>query len=78
MAIRDIVLYAKNEAALRKKSAPVRMVNRRIKKLIRDLKETLAQHPEGIGLAAPQINVHQRVVLVWAVEMRTEKSLIHP
>jgi peptide deformylase len=64
MAVRDIMLYVKNEAALRKKSAPVRQVNRRIKKLIRDLKETLAEHPEGIGLAAPQINVHQRVVLV--------------
>ena len=64
MAVRDIVLYVKNEAALRKKSAPVRQVNRRIKKLIRDLKETLAEHPEGIGLAAPQINVHQQVALV--------------
>jgi len=64
MAERDIVLYSKNEAALRKKSEPVRVVNRRTKKLIRDLKETLATHPEGIGLAAPQINVHQRVAVV--------------
>jgi peptide deformylase len=64
MAEKDIVLYSKNEAALRKKSEPVRVVNRRTKKLIRDLKDTLATHPEGIGLAAPQINVHQRVVVV--------------
>jgi peptide deformylase len=64
MAVRDIVLYSRNEAALRKKSKPVRVVNRRTKKLIRDLKDTLATHPEGIGLAAPQINIHQRVVLV--------------
>jgi peptide deformylase len=64
MAVRDIVLYSKNEAALRKKSEPVRVVNRRVKKLIRDLKDTLATHPEGIGLAAPQINIHQRVALV--------------
>lgn len=64
MTEKDIVLYSKNEAALRKKSEPVRVVNRRTKKLIRDLKETLSTHPEGIGLAAPQINVHQRVVVV--------------
>jgi peptide deformylase len=64
MAEKDIVLYSKNEAALRKKSELVRVVNRRTKKLIRDLKDTLATHPEGIGLAAPQINVHQRVVIV--------------
>lgn len=64
MAMRDIVFYSKNEAALRKKSEPVRVINRRTKKLIRDLKDTLATHPEGIGLAAPQINVHQRVMIV--------------
>ncbi len=64
MAVRDIVLYSNNEAALRKKSEPVRVINRRVKKLIKDLKETLDTHPEGIGLAAPQINVHQRVVVV--------------
>jgi len=64
MAVRDIVLYTENETALRKKSEPVRIVNRRVKKLVRDLKDTLATHPEGIGLAAPQINVHQRIVVV--------------
>ena len=56
MAVRDVVLYTQNEAVLRKKSTPVRVVNRRIKKLVRDLKDTLAIHPEGLGLAAPQIN----------------------
>ncbi|GIK40500.1 MAG: peptide deformylase [Chloroflexota bacterium] len=64
MAIRDIVLYTDNEAALRQKSEPVRSVNRRVKKLIEDLKDTLIAHPEGIGLAAPQINVPSRVIVV--------------
>jgi peptide deformylase len=64
MAIRDIVLYTDNEAALRKKSEPVRSVNRRVKKLIEDLKDTLMAHPEGIGLAAPQINMPSRVIVV--------------
>ncbi|HXV43440.1 MAG TPA: peptide deformylase [Anaerolineae bacterium] len=64
MAVRDIVLYTENEAALRKQSEPVRFVNRRVKKLIKDLKDTLLDHPEGIGLAAPQINVHSRIVVV--------------
>lgn len=64
MAIKNIVLYTKNEKALRKESAPVKGVNRQVKKLIRDLKETLMARGEGIGLAAPQINVHQRVIVV--------------
>jgi peptide deformylase len=64
MAIREIVLYAENEATLRKECEPVRVINRRIKKLMEDLKDTLANHPEGIGLAAPQINVHRRIIVV--------------
>lgn len=64
MAVKPIVLYKENETALRKKSEPVRVVNRRVKKLIRDLKDTLLDRSDGIGLAAPQIDVHSRVVLV--------------
>ena len=64
MTVRDIVLYLENEAALRKKSKPVRsaVLPRRVKRLVRDLKDTLNDHPDGVGLAAPQINVHSRVV----------------
>ena len=64
MAIRDIVLYLENEAALRKKSKPVRSVNRQVKRLVRDLKDTLNDCSNGVGLAAPQINAHSRVVVV--------------
>jgi peptide deformylase len=64
VAVRDIVLFQNNKAALRKKSRPVHSINRRIKHLMRDLKDTLNDHSDGIGLAAPQINVHSRVVVV--------------
>ena len=64
MAVKSIVLYKENEAALRRKSEPVRVVNRRIKKLVRDLKDTLLDRADGIGLAAPQIDVPSRVVVV--------------
>ncbi len=64
MSVREILDYSKHEAALRKHSEPVRAINRRIKNLIKDLKDTLATRPEGIGLAAPQINVHSRVIVV--------------
>ena len=64
MPVRDIVLYLEDEAALRKKSRPVNRVTRRVKRLVQDLKDTLNAHSDGIGLAAPQINVHSRVVVV--------------
>lgn len=64
MTVRDIVLYAENPAPLRQRSKPVKGINRHTKKLIQDLKDTLNAHADGIGLAAPQIDVHFRVVLV--------------
>ncbi len=64
MAIKNIILYPEEETALRRKSEPVRAINRQIKNLIKDLKDTLCDHPEGIGLAAPQINVPKRIVVV--------------
>ena len=64
MSVRSIILYPEDEPVLRRKSEPVRVINRRIKNLIKDLKDTLRDHSEGIGLAAPQIGAHHRVIVV--------------
>lgn len=64
MPIRKIVLYSENEASLRRSSVPVHTLNKRVRALVKDLKDTLMNRPDGAGLAAPQINVHQRVVVV--------------
>ena len=64
MAVREILLYIENSDALRKMSRPVQRIDKKVIVMIRDLKDTLNANPDGIGLAAPQINVHQRVVVV--------------
>ena len=64
MAKRDILIYPNNETELRSKSKPVEAIDRRTKRLIQDLKDTLGAYSNGVGLAAPQINVHLRVVIV--------------
>jgi peptide deformylase len=64
MAVRKILLYSKDAAALRRKSEPVRKVNQRVRALIQDLKDTLMNCSAGAGLAAPQIHVYDRVVVV--------------
>jgi peptide deformylase len=64
MAVRDILLYPEQQAALRKKSDRVWKLNRNVRQLIGDLKDTLLAQPCGIGLAAPQVNDHRRVVIV--------------
>jgi peptide deformylase len=64
MAVREIVVYPEGADVLRKKSEPIGDVAGPARKLVRDLKETLNAHPEGIGLAAPQIGINSRVVVV--------------
>jgi len=64
MAVRDIVIYPEGQEILRRKCDPVRRLNQRTKRVAQDLVDTLNAHPEGIGLAAPQIGAHSRVVVV--------------
>ena len=54
------------EKKLREISKPVQSVDRKIQKLVQDLRDTLAvqKDPEGVGLAAPQIGVNLRVFAV--------------
>ena len=52
-----------SDPVLRQKSKPVLKVDKKILKLIQDLKDTLSvqKEPEGIGLAAPQIGKNLRI-----------------
>jgi len=60
MTVRQILLFSKHENELRKKSENVQLINRKVRRVIRDLLDTLQANEDGIGLAAPQINIHQR------------------
>ncbi|MBI3443645.1 peptide deformylase [Candidatus Woesebacteria bacterium] len=63
---------------LRKKSKPVGGVDKKILKLVRDLKDTLAiqKDPEGVGLAAPQIGKGLKIFLINHKGL--EKVIINP
>ncbi len=64
MSVRRILIFPEFEKELREKSEHVQGVNREIKRVIQDLKDTLRASDDGIGLAAPQVNFHQRIVIV--------------
>ncbi|MBN2243993.1 MAG: peptide deformylase [Acidobacteria bacterium] len=64
MAVRSIVLYENNEAVLRRMSEPFPEGSKGTGGLVADLKDTLLHHLDGIGLAAPQIGVHRRAIMV--------------
>jgi len=55
---------------LHTKAAPVPAVDDRIRQLIADMAETMYAAP-GIGLAATQVDVHQRVIVIDVSEDRT-------
>ena len=61
MAIRDIV--KDGEPILRKKCRPVEVFDEKLAKLLDDMKETLDK-ADGVGLAAPQVGILKRVVIV--------------
>ena len=48
---------------LKKKSQPVEKVDDEIRQLMDDMLETMKAAP-GIGLAAPQVDVHKRVIVI--------------
>ncbi|GHB22499.1 peptide deformylase [Salinicola rhizosphaerae] len=61
MATRTILEYP--DPRLRTKAAPVAEVDDEIRTLVDDMIETM-YHASGIGLAATQIDVHQRVIVM--------------
>lgn len=61
MAIREIL--TDKDPALHKKCHPVTQFDAKLGLLLDDMKETLA-HANGAGLAAPQIGILRRVVVV--------------
>ena len=69
MALRTIRL--KGDEILRKKSRSVDHINEKIISLLDDMRETMV-NMEGVGIAAPQLGVLRRVILVDAGAAREE------
>ena len=74
--ILDILEYP--DPRLRKIAAPVPAVGAEVQKLVRDMAETMYAAP-GVGLAATQVNVHKRVIVLDVSEARNElRVFINP
>ncbi|MBT9566798.1 MAG: peptide deformylase [Thiobacillus sp.] len=69
MARLDILHYP--DARLHTVAKPVAAVDARIRTLIDDMAETMYAAP-GIGLAATQVNVHERVIVIDITETHDE------
>lgn len=69
MALLPILRYP--DPRLHKRATDVQEVDEGIRKLVRDMAETMYEAP-GIGLAATQVNVHKRVVVIDVSEDRSQ------
>ncbi len=76
MALLPILKYP--DPRLHKVAKPVAVVDDRIRALVRDMAETMYDAP-GVGLAATQVDVHERVVVIDVSENGDElRALINP
>jgi peptide deformylase len=76
MALLPILHYP--DPRLHTVAKPVAQVDERIRQLVDDMLETMYD-AKGVGLAATQINVHERVVVIDTSEERNEtRVLINP
>ncbi len=63
MALRTILTVDEEEASLRKRSRPVTAFNGRLHSILDDMVETL-KDSGGVGLAAPQVGILRRIVVI--------------
>ena len=76
MALLPILRYP--DPRLHKKAKPVAEVDERIRQLARDMAETMYDAP-GVGLAATQVDVHERMVVIDVSEDGNQLlTLINP
>ena len=76
MAIRTI--RQEGDEILKKKSRPVEVIDERIKELIEDMVETMHKY-DGVGLAAVQVGVLKRVIVVDIYDENTPiVKLVNP
>lgn len=76
MALLPILHYP--DPRLHTKASPVAEVTDELRTLIRDMAETMYEAP-GVGLAATQVNVHKRIVVIDVSEDKTGlRAYINP
>lgn len=76
MALLNIIHFP--DPRLHKVAKPVEAVDARIKQLVKDMAQTMYEAP-GIGLAATQVDVHERVIVIDLSEDQTDlRVLINP
>ena len=75
MAIRN--LRYGNDEILRKRAREVEVIDDKIKELAQDMMDTMHKF-DGVGLAAPQVGILKRVIVIDLYEENTQYMLVNP
>jgi peptide deformylase len=76
MALLPIICYP--DPRLHKIAKPVKEFDDRLKKIVADMAHTMYEAP-GVGLAATQVDIHERIIVIDVSDSRAElKVLINP
>lgn len=75
MAIRN--LRYDGDEILTKRAREVEVIDDRIKELARDMMDTMHKY-EGVGLAAPQVGILKRVIVIDLYEKDTQYVIVNP
>ena len=69
MALLNVLCYP--DPRLHKVAKPVAQVDARIQKIVSDMAETMYEAP-GVGLAATQVDIHERIVVIDVSDEQNE------
>jgi peptide deformylase len=69
MALLTVLCYP--DPRLHKVAKPVAQVDARIQKIVADMADTMYQAP-GVGLAATQVDIHERIVVIDVSDSQNE------
>lgn len=75
MAIRN--LRYEDDEILRKRARDVEVIDERIRELARDMMDTMHKY-DGVGLAAPQVGILKRVIVIDLYEKDSQYIIINP
>lgn len=66
------------DPVLKQVAAPVKRIDKKVKRALKDMADTLYRSKNGIGLAAPQVGISQRMVVIDLQDGNGLWELINP
>lgn len=71
-------IHTAGDPVLKEVAKPVKRIDKKIKRALKDMADTLYRSKNGIGLAAPQVGISQRMVVIDLQDGQGLLELINP